>query len=232
MIAAFDTYYYEGFSYTVAGVFETWTSEKVKYFVCTRRRGIDAEYKPGELYKRELPCIMQCLENINVETIDTIIVDGFVWVLNDDNVRIPGLGKRLQDAVFEKYSHHVCVVGIAKNPYNGLIPNCKEVKRGKSEKPLYLTCTEDFFTEHYADELKMMFGEYRIPDILKSIDTKTRSYCADVEDEPSTVKQLVQSINEDNNKKMTLGDIVVGMGDFEQFLAETKSKGFEYDDVT
>ena len=91
---------------------------------------------PGELYKRELPCIMQCLEKINVDNITSVVVDGFVWVVNDNGERVPGLAKRLQDAILEKYNRHISVVGIAKNPYHTHIPNCKEVYRGKSDKPL------------------------------------------------------------------------------------------------
>ena len=64
MIIAFDTYYYNEYSYTVGGVFESWKDTKVKYFITSKREIIDAEYKPGELYKRELPCIMQCLKMI------------------------------------------------------------------------------------------------------------------------------------------------------------------------
>ena len=232
MIVAFDTYYYDEFSYTVAGVFDSWNSEKVKYFVCNRRKGIDAEYVPGELYKRELPCIMQCLEKINMDNVTSIVVDGFVWVVNDKGERVPGLGKRLQDAVLEKYDRHISVIGIAKNPYHTHIPNCKEILRGKSEKPLYITCTEDYFTEHYSEEIKLMFGEYRIPDIIKSIDTKTKSYCASVEDEPSTVKQLINSVNEENSKKTTLGELAGDMADFDQWATEVKERGFSYEDAT
>jgi deoxyribonuclease V len=233
MIVAFDTYYYEGFSYTVAGVFETWASEKVKYYVCSRRKGIDAEYKPGELYKRELPCIMQCLEKINVDAISSIVVDGFVWVMNDDGERVPGLGKRLQDAIVEKYEHHLSVIGIAKNPYHSKIPNCIEVCRGQSKQPLYVTCTEDFFTQHYADEIKLMFGEFRIPNIIKAIDTKTRNYCVDVntEEESSSIKQIIRE-NNNNNKVSTFGDLAIDMGDFEQFVSDVKDKGFEYEGAT
>jgi deoxyribonuclease V len=229
MIVAFDTYYYEGFSYTVAGVFEYWSSEKVKYFVCTRRKGIDAEYKAGELYKRELPCIMQCLESINLDSVSSIIVDGFVWVTNDNGERVPGLGKRLQDAIFDKYQHYVSVIGIAKNQYGTGIPNCVEIKRGESNKPLYITCTEDFYTEHYAENVKLMFGEHRIPNIIKSVDTKSRNYCNEINSED--VNEAIRENNE-ANKSTTLGDLVVDMGDFEQFMSDVKDKGFKFEGVT
>ena len=231
MIVAFDTYYYDRFSYTVAGVFESWNSEKVKYFVCNRREGIDAEYKPGELYKRELPCIMQCLEKINMDNVTSIVVDGFVWVVNDKGERVPGLGKRLQDAILEKYEHHISVVGVAKNPYHTHIPNCKEVTRGKSGKPLYVTCTEDYFTEHYAIEIALMFGEYRIPDILKSIDTKTRSFCEDVEGDCSVIDRIIRE-NNNKNSKPTLADLAEDMGEYDKWVTEVKERGFSYEDAT
>lgn len=182
MIVAFDTYYYEGFSYTVAGVFERWESKDAKYFVYSKRKGIDAEYKPGELYKRELPCIMQCLSNIDISTVSTLVVDGFVWVVNDNGERVPGLGKRLQDAVFEKYQQHINVMGIAKNPYHTDIPGCEKVLRGQSKQPLYVTSDNDLFTNYYALEVKKMSGDYRIPNIIKAIDTKTREYSKESEE--------------------------------------------------
>jgi deoxyinosine 3'endonuclease (endonuclease V) len=232
MILAFDTYYYDGYSYTVCGAFESWDSEKAKFFVSNRRKGIDAEYTPGELYKRELPCIMQCLSHIKIDNVTSMVVDGFAWVVDEEGNQVPGLGKRLQDAVLKEYGKNISVVGIAKNPYHKQIPNCEEVYRGISKKPLYVTCTENAFVNRYAINVELMFGEFRIPDIIKSIDTKTKSYCASVEDEPSTVRQLIESVNNDNNKKVTLGELAGDMADFDQWAAEVKERGFSYEDAT
>jgi hypothetical protein len=74
-----------------------------------------------------------------------------------------------------------------------------------------------------------MFGEYRVPDIIKSIDTKTRSYCESIEQESVSVRQIINDINNENSKKATLGDLAVDMGDFEQFMSETKDRGFSYE---
>ena len=227
MIVAFDTYYYNGFSYTVGGVFKHWVDKEVSYFVTSIRPFIDAEYKPGELYKRELPCIMQCLEKMNVDNITSIVVDGFVWVIDDEGNRKAGLGKRLQDAILEKYDRHITVVGIAKNPYHTNIPNCKEVLRGSSKKPLYVTCTEDYFIEHYAVEIRLMFGENRIPDIIKAIDTKTRSYCEEIEGDTSVIDRLIRNNNQ-KNKQATLGELAGDMSEFDKWAAEVKGRGFEY----
>ena len=116
MIIAFDTYYYEGYSYTVGGVFESWLSSDVSYYVTSKRECIDAEYKSGELYKRELPCIMQCLSMVNLDSIDTIIVDGFVWLSEDGKELTKGLGARLDDAIQQLYCSIKSIIGIAKNP--------------------------------------------------------------------------------------------------------------------
>lgn len=175
MIVAFDTYYYDGYSYTVGGVFESWTDTKVKYFVTSKRETIDAEYKPGELYKRELPCIMQCLKMLDLDDVDTIIVDGFVWLSENGKDRTPGIGMRLANALMAEYSRpDISIVGIAKNPYHCDIPDCVEILRGESKTPLWITCSEYYFTKNYASLIKQMVGSYRIPDIIKSVDTKTR----------------------------------------------------------
>lgn len=175
MIIAFDTYYYEGYSYTVGGVFESWTSSDVSYYVTSRRECIDAEYKSGELYKRELPCIMECLSLVNLDSIDTIIIDGYVWLSEDGKELTKGLGARLDDAIQRVHCSVKNIVGIAKNPYHVKIPNCFEVKHGlESEKPLYVTCSNTDYAEHYSVLVSRMHGDYRIPTILKLVDTKTR----------------------------------------------------------
>lgn len=214
MIVAFDTYYYDGYSYTVGGVFESWADPKVKYYTTSKRLVIDAEYKSGELYKRELPCIMQCLSMINVDNIDTIIVDGFVWLSEDGKELTKGLGARLYDAIKEKYGFDISIVGVAKNPYHVDIPNCRKVFRGvESKKPLYVTCSTPDITEYYAILIRKMHGDNRIPTILKAIDSKSRE-CMD------------NSTNEE--EKHDSEPINIDFGSFEEWLAETEKNGFRY----
>lgn len=223
MILAFDTYYYDGYSYTVCGAFESWNSEKVKFFVSNRRKGIDAEYIPGELYKRELPCIMQCLSHIKIDNVTSMVVDGFAWVVDEEGNQVPGLGKRLQDAVLKEYGKNISVIGIAKNPYHKKIPNCEEVYRGISKKPLYVTCTENAFVNHYAINVELMFGEFRIPDIIKSIDTRTRMMAADEVEVTNIMKEDV------GNK---LKGLSIDFSEFDKWVAETEKNGFAYKDAT
>ena len=175
MIVAFDTYYYNGYSYTVGGVFENWTDKKVNYYVTSKRECIDAEYVSGELYKRELPCIMQCIKMLDLNNIDTIIVDGFVWLTTDGTDNTLALGMRLFNALKEEYNRtDITIIGIAKTGFHWPIPGCVEIKRGVSKAPLYVTCSNKEETSKYATLIEQMYGAYRLPDIIKAIDSKTR----------------------------------------------------------
>ena len=175
MIVAFDTYYYNGFSHTVGGVFENWTDKEVKYFVTSKRECRDAEYIPGQLYKRELPCIMQCLNMLDLDEIDTIIVDSFVWLTTNGSDLIPGLGMRLANKLYSEYDRNdITIVGIAKTSYHFTIPTSVEIKRGESKSPLYITCSNVDATKKYASLVEKMYGANRLPDIIKAVDSKTR----------------------------------------------------------
>jgi deoxyribonuclease V len=241
MIVAFDTYYYNGFSYTVGGVFRSWGDKEVSYFVTSIRTCIDAEYKPGELYKRELPCIMQCLSLLNIDTIETIIVDGFVWLSEDGKTLTKGLGAHLQDAIFAKYNTKKTIVGIAKNRYHVDIPECVDIERGLvSSKPLFITCSETCFTKHYAAHIKIMHGDYRMPSIIKAIDSKTREIGDEHEKEiEKEINESEKELEEEYNSRpldFNLTDLDNWADEnlrfndeaFENWVAETEKNGFRF----
>jgi exodeoxyribonuclease-5/deoxyribonuclease V len=187
MIVAFDTYYYNGTSYTVGGVFNTWGDKEVSYFVTSKRIGIDSEYIPNEFYKRELPCIMQCLSMMNVNDIEIIVIDGFVWLPSDDGELKKGLGAILQDEILKQYGKKVTVIGIAKNKHREDIKGCVALERGsETKKPLFITCSNVSLTRQYALQIEKMSGGYRIPNIIKSVDSKSRQLSKD----DNTVKGL------------------------------------------
>ena len=216
MIIAFDTYYYDGFSYTVGGVFESWSDPNVAYYVTSKRNHIDAEYKSGELYKRELPCIMDCLSLVNIDNIDTIVIDGFVWLSEDGKELVKGLGARLNDAIKLKYGFEKNIVGIAKNPYHVEIPNCKEVIRGlESTKPLFVTCSNQDESEYYSVLISRMHGDYRIPTIIKAVDAKSREFVGDEVEEGSVTIETSKPIE-------------IDFGSFEDFIKEVEDKGFKF----
>ena len=214
MIVAFDTYYYNGFSYTVGGVFESWADSNVSYYVTSKRDCIDAEYKSGELYKRELPCIMQCLSLIDIKNIDTIVIDGYVWLSEDGKELTKGLGAKLSDSIKMLYDVDIDIVGIAKNPFHVKIPNCFEINHGlNSSKPLFVTCSNPEHAKDYSVLVSRMHGDYRIPTILKGVDSKTREFAEKIENE--NVFEEMQPIE-------------IDFGSFDEWVKETEERGFRY----
>ena len=67
-----------------------------------------APYESGSFYKRELPCIVSLLQDLDVRDISLIVIDGFVHL--DDDGRY-GLGGHL----YERLERKVQVVGVAKS---------------------------------------------------------------------------------------------------------------------
>lgn len=239
MIVAFDTYYYNGFSYTVGGVFKSWGDKEVSYYVTSKRTCIDSEYISGELYKRELPCILQCLKMMNIDEIETIIVDGFVWLSEDGKTLTKGLGAILQDAIFKLYGMKKTIVGVAKNRYHVDIPECVVLERGlESKKPLFITCSETCFTEFYASQIKVMSGEYRMPNILKSVDAKTRELSRKheeeiekeltEEDEYNTKHLDFDMTDLDNWAEKELTPTAIKMEQLDAWIADCEKNGFRY----
>lgn len=71
MFVAFDTFYYDNKAKTIAVTFDNWEDSNFsKYY--SEELIVSSEYIPGEFYKRELPCILSILKNIDINSIDTI----------------------------------------------------------------------------------------------------------------------------------------------------------------
>lgn len=165
MIYAFDTYYYEDFANTVCIAFENWKSEKeVETFI--EQTKINSEYESGAFYKRELPCILSLLQKITLKPGDIIIVDGYVTLNNEGK---PGLGGHLYKALDEKYP----VVGIAKNEFTTPDTQRRNVLRGESKAPLFLTA-KGIDVDEIKTKVEQMHGGYRMPTLLKKLDQLSR----------------------------------------------------------
>jgi deoxyribonuclease V len=166
MILAFDTYYFENKAKTVCISFSSWENEKDFKVYSEILENID-EYKSGEFYKRELPCILSLLKKIPTErTIETIIVDGFVYL--DDKQKL-GLGGYLYKILENKIS----VIGVAKTNFATIEVHKRKLLRGESEKPLFITSI-GIDLDKATELIKNMQGNYRIPTILKYLDTLTK----------------------------------------------------------
>jgi deoxyribonuclease V len=165
MIYAFDTYYYEEYANTVCLAFENWTSEK-ETEVFIEETDINSDYESGAFYKRELPCILSLLSKITLKPGDIIIVDGYVTL--DDDGKI-GLGGHLYEALNGAYA----VVGIAKNGFNSVDSQRRNVLRGESKTPLFLTA-KGLDVDEVQSKIEQMHGAFRIPTLLKKLDQLSR----------------------------------------------------------
>lgn len=127
-----------------------------------------ADYEPGKFYLRELPCILESLNQYNLNQVDTIIVDGFVWLNSEKK---PGLGAYL----FEKLDQKIPIIGVAKRKFHGENIFMKTIERGESKNPLFITA-EGIQVEKAADLIKNMHGDFRIPTLLKIVDQLSRDW--------------------------------------------------------
>jgi deoxyribonuclease V len=149
MILAFDTYYFEQKAKTVCLEFAKW-NESENFKIYTEIIDNVEEYIPGEFYKRELPCIISLLNQIDLKKVEVIIVDGFVYL--DDEIPIIGVAKT-NFVTIEKYK--------------------KPLFRGESKKPLFITAI-GIELEDAVRKIETMDGEYRIPTLLKELDRLTK----------------------------------------------------------
>jgi deoxyribonuclease V len=145
--------------------FDEWLDLSPKKVVKEFVMGLEP-YQPGEFYKRELPCILRILSKINISTIDTVIIDGYVYL---DDTGKPGLGAHLYSHLLEK----IPVIGVAKTAFANNTFHVREIYRGESERPLYISAI-GVDVESAATLIKNMAGQYRMPTLLNRLDQLTR----------------------------------------------------------
>ncbi len=165
MIVAIDVHYKENTAKAVGALIQTWEDAVAVQHVI---RYIDKveEYVPGEFYKRELPCIMEVLRQVDLRTVSYILIDGFVVL---DDAGKPGLGAY----VYENIKTKVPVIGVAKSNFHQNLKNVIPVLRGESNNPLYVTAIGTDL-QQAADNIKRMHGEFRLPTVLKELDRITK----------------------------------------------------------
>lgn len=117
-------------------------------------------YKSGQFYQREMPCLLQLINEIK-EPFDIIIIDGYVYL---DGETQAGLGKHLYEHLNDKKP----IIGIAKNSFQN-INNQYAIYRGNSKKPLFITCI-DFDLDNAKQLVKNLEGQFRIPNIINMVD--------------------------------------------------------------
>lgn len=166
VIVGTDVYYREQDAKAVAITFKDWmdASPLQSYEVIVSELH---DYIPGEFYKRELPCITEVLKLIDLQLVEIIIIDGYVY-LNDEGK--PGLGHY----VYDYYNKNIPVIGVAKSNFYNNKTHVREVYRGKSRNPLYLT-SAGIEVDMAKKYIESMYGNYRMPHLLKHLDQLTKT---------------------------------------------------------
>lgn len=165
MILAVDVDYRNDSAYIGGITFDNWndSNEKKSYISIL---GHVNDYIPGQFYLRELPCILELIDEYKLQP-DYIVIDGFVYL---DAAGKPGLGKHLYDALNRK----VVIIGVAKKSYAGIPLSC-QIFRGSSGTPLYVTSV-GVALEDAKILIQSMHGEHRIPTLLKRVDRISRQH--------------------------------------------------------
>lgn len=168
MILAIDVYYLNDKAKTVGILFEQFTDgiNEIKSVINDYQSNV-LPYQSGQFYKRELPCILALLSQVELNSIDVIIVDGYVH-LNGGNL---GLGGHLYEALDKK----IPIIGVAKKSFTDNKQYAIEVMRGKSNNPIYITSL-GISLRKAADYIESMAGKYRMPDLLTYLDQQTKLF--------------------------------------------------------
>ena len=142
--------------------FQNWDDEEASYAKTHFIENIEP-YEAGSFYKRELPCLLEALKNLN--NIECIVVDGYVWLAEPTH---NGLGMHLYNAL----EVSTPIIGVAKTFFTAT-PKACELLRGESLKPLFITSV-DMELEEAKVCIEKMHGKYRFPTLLKEVDSLAR----------------------------------------------------------
>ncbi|MDG5491052.1 endonuclease V [Psychroserpens sp. SPM9] len=166
MYLALDVHYKSNYAKSVGVIFET-VHDAIAQQVVIAQIDEVKPYEPGAFYKRELPCLLQVISKVKLGSLDAILVDGHVYI--DDSLNY-GLGGYLYEALASK----IPIIGIAKRAFHSNRNTVKEVFRGSSENPLYVSAI-GMDLDEAAAFISNMHGDYRHPTLLKSLDTHTKT---------------------------------------------------------
>lgn len=164
MQLAIDIYYSDEKAKAV-GVLFNWNDESPSSVIVEWIENV-APYVSGEFYKRELPCIIKVIEKVDLASIETIIIDGYVYI---DNEKKYGLGGYLWEALNGK----IPIIGVAKTSFFRNKETVIGILRGNSKNPLFVS-TIGIDQIDAANLVKNIKGDFRIPSILKRLDQITK----------------------------------------------------------
>lgn len=164
MLLALDVHYRNNTTKAV-GVLFNWNDKEPKETVIAYIDNVE-DYIPGEFYKRELPCLLKIIDKIDITQLEAIIIDGYVYIDNEKNYGLGGI-------LWETLNKQIPIIGVAKTAFYKNKETVIAVTRGESIKPLFVSAI-GFDLNQAALNIKQMYGAYRIPDVLKQLDTETK----------------------------------------------------------
>ena len=164
MIASVDVAYHGREASAACVLFRHWSDAHGEREIVARIGTVE-EYRPGQFYRRELPCLLAVLAMVR-EPLEAVIVDGYVWLGGTNK---PGLGAHLYEAL----GGTTAVIGVAKSRFAGA-PGAAPILRGTSSRPLYVT-TAGMDALVAARHIQSMHGAHRIPTLLKRADQVSRA---------------------------------------------------------
>jgi deoxyribonuclease V len=163
MLLAVDVDYRDTEAYVSGVAFEAWDDATPKDVFHSVVDVVEA-YEAGNFYLREMPCIMQLIQEHGLSPV-TIIIDGYVYLGDTFN---PGLGMHL----YHELKAKIPVIGVAKKAFKGT-PKHTQLLRGNSATPLYITSVGIDLNEAKRSILSM-HGNHRLPTLLKVADRECR----------------------------------------------------------
>lgn len=163
MIAVVDAAYSGDKARVACVVIDSWESAYAHEEITLEMDNV-MDYVPGKFYLRELPGIIAVVEKVTSD-VKVIVIDGYVTL---GEARNPGLGMKLWGHFEEK----IPVIGVAKSQFMGT-PKEAEVFRGNSSRPLFVTAI-GIDIKSAKEHIVGMAGNYRIPDVIRSVDRLSR----------------------------------------------------------
>ena len=165
MIVVIDVHYRENEAKIVCLEIDNWIDNVSSKTHIVYKYDV-ADYESGAFYKRELPCIINIMEFVDLEMVECIVVDSYVY-LDDDGKK--GLGYY----VYEHFEGKIPVIGVAKTSFHNNTKNVRPILRGASLSPLYVSSI-GIDLDVAAQYVLSMAGEFRMPMLLKLLDTLTK----------------------------------------------------------
>ena len=163
MILITDTHYDDPSAVTSGVVLSDWTDNAPQQECVFKTQKVEP-YKPGQFYKRELPCILGLIKKHKLSP-SHMVIDGHVYL---DGSSQWGLGAYLYDAL-----DGACpVIGVAKNRFKNM-PQAHALLRGQSQTPLWITAAGMSYVDA-QDLIRAMAGPFRLPDMIKRADQLAR----------------------------------------------------------